>query len=268
MKESNTLIVKSNALIEAFTDMTTLQYKFTLYVISKLNRNSETFNRVDVPVKKYSELLGVAPSNIYENMKEFERELGKKIVSLALSNGNRLTIPWFEYLYYKHNEGILSVSFNQKLCPFLLNLNKAFTMYLIANVKNMKSIYSIRFYEIMKKEQFKGKIILRIDNLRDIFQLKRNEYKLFGDFNRRVLKRSEQEINEKTDIFISGRKDIKENRKVVAIEYIIDKTPDYMGTDIKRFELEDKRSGTGKGTAFEQRTYSDEFYEALYETGT
>jgi plasmid replication initiation protein len=271
------IIIKDNSFIEGLTDMSTIQYKFTLYLISLLNKEDKQFRKLLIPIAKYAEFINANHSNMYRQMKSFEKQLLSKSISIYSSNGSRIHLNWFTKIAYLPKDspdnlldnGVLEVNFSPDLCPYLLQLDKAFTKYLFKNIKDMKSFFSMRLYELLKKEQFKSsKIYLELEKLREILQISINEYKLFGDFNRRVLKKSEQEINEHTDIFIRERKNIKSSKKVIAIQYTIEANPKFnhkhknSNPDVN---LKSNEKSINKKTGIEQRTYSDEFYDSLYE---
>jgi len=99
-----------------------------------------------------------------------------------------------------------------------LELKNNFTQYELLYTLAMKSQYSIRLYEILKSYEFKKTIIYEVDNLKQM--LLAENYKLFGDFKRRVIDIAITEINNLSDISIEYEL-IKEGHKYVKIKFVI-----------------------------------------------
>ena len=99
MKNNNELIIKSNTLIEGLTDMKTIQYKFTLYLISLINKDDKEFKKVSIPTVKYAELLdidaqkvGSWSSRIHEVLSKVEnKDANKKNRMLSTGNSGPLS---------------------------------------------------------------------------------------------------------------------------------------------------------------------------------
>ena len=65
MENKSSLIVKQNNLIEGFMDMTRNEYKLTLYLISKINKNDKDFRKQKISVNEYANLLGIGKDKKY-----------------------------------------------------------------------------------------------------------------------------------------------------------------------------------------------------------
>lgn len=114
-----------------------------------------------------------------------------------------VTSSWLASAEYKNGEGIMLLTFSPKLKPYLLQLKKAFTSYRLNNILSLKSAYSIRLYELLKKWQYLNKWECSIENLKEKFGIEQDKYKLYGHFKARVVEPAVKELNEKTDIQIS-----------------------------------------------------------------
>ena len=65
---------------------------------------------------------------------------------------NFLKIQWVSACAYKKGLGLV-IKLNPMLKPFLLGLQKRYTQYQLENILAMKSVYAIRIYELLQKEQ-------------------------------------------------------------------------------------------------------------------
>lgn len=84
----------------------------------------------------------------------------------------------------------------------LIRTKEGFTQYQYKKVMSLKSIYSQRIYEAVSRWKDTGKWYIRINELRKILSLEK-KYSRFAAFEQRILKRAEEEINEKTDLHVS-----------------------------------------------------------------
>lgn len=222
MKERNELIVKENHLIEGFVEMTKNEYKFILYLISKIKKDDENFRKQKVSVKEFSDVLDYKGEGLYQYMKEFEDSLIKKHIRIENSEGDRVKINWLSYIRYFNDAGTLEVAFNSDLVPYLLNLDTRFTKYLLKNIIGLNSIYSIRIYELLKQYEKIKKRVIKLEDLKKMLGIADDQYKLYGHFKQRILLKAKEELaeNEDTDIYFDFE-ELKRGRKVTAIKFII-----------------------------------------------
>jgi Initiator Replication protein len=101
----------------------------------------------------------------------------------------------------------------------LLQLKKEFTTYRLKNVMELKSGYSIRIYEILKRWQFINDVEIPLDDLRKMVGAT-DKYLEYHNFKKRVLAPAQKEISAKTDLAFAY-KEVKSGRKVVAIRFFI-----------------------------------------------
>ncbi|MDN6948962.1 RepB family plasmid replication initiator protein, partial [Enterococcus faecium] len=125
--------------------------------------------------------------------------------------------------------------------PYLIELKENFTQYLLSDIAQLNSKYSIILYKwlSMNFNQFEyyqhtnnrreiqldeyQNPIITIEELRRLTNTE-NEYKHFPMFEKRILKVAEKEINQYTTLNISYEK-IKVGRSINAIQFHITKKP-------------------------------------------
>lgn len=211
----NSLVVKSNDLVEARYKLNLNEQKIILYAVSKLDREQDNFNLLSLEVKEFTELLGTGTDR-YGEIREVVRELRKKEVIIDAPGGEIIT-GWLSSIQNK--DGVIELEFSQKLIPYLLQLKECFTRYQLKNILYLKNKYSIRIYELMKQYQTIGHRQFTIEELKDLLMIG-DKYSEFKDFNKYVIKATMEEINTHTDINIDIKL-LKRGRKVVAVKYII-----------------------------------------------
>jgi hypothetical protein len=217
-QQSNNSVTKSNVLIEASYKLTVTEQKIILYLVSQINKDDDDFKMYSLPIQHFYELLGYRGSPKYSEMREITKNLMRKI--LEIKEGNKLKqMSWISYVEYDEHSGRVSLSFDPRLKPYLLQLKKEFTTYRLKNVMELKSSYSIRIYEILKRWQFMNEIEIPLDELRKMVGAT-DKYLEYHNFKKRVLAPAKKEIAEKTDLSFEY-KEVKSGRKVVAIRFFI-----------------------------------------------
>lgn len=97
--------------------------------------------------------------------------------------------------------GYVEIEVSEKLKPYIIEaINGDFFSFKLPNTRVLKSNYSIKIYMILKSWKRFKKFDVSYEELRSILNIEPHEYRLFGDFKRRILDRAQSEIDEKTDI--------------------------------------------------------------------
>lgn len=220
--DRNYIITQSNKLIEArhTKPLTAREQKIILTMVSMIQPTDEDFKDYDISVKEFSEMLGLEGSTKYTEIKDITKDLMTKSIEIPREDGGWLFANWISSAEYQKGEGIISLSFSPKLMPYLLQLKTAFTSYRLSNILSLRSTYSIRLYELMKKWQHLGRWEISIDDLKLKLGVSEGKYKQYGHFKSKALNLAMKEINEKTDLHITF-KELKKGRKIERIEFSI-----------------------------------------------
>lgn len=225
--ERNYVVTQSNNLIEARHNnpLTAREQKIVLTMVSMIQPTDEDFKDYRISIKGFSEMLGLEGSAKYTEIKEITKDLMSKSIEIPQANGGWLLANWVSSAEYIKGEGIIALSFSPKLLPYLLQLKNAFTSYRLSNILSLKSTYSIRLYELMKKWQNLGKWENSVDVIREKLGAVTKSYSLYGNFKNKILLPAIEELNECTDLFINF-KEIKKGRRVDRIEFTIRHAPE------------------------------------------
>lgn len=218
-------ITKANALIEANYRLSLTEQRIILLMASMVEPEDEDFKRYQIYVKDYMRIVGVERPTLYRDMVKMIDDLMRAIVAIRLSDEEILHTHWIQNQVIKIGGGCVDVTFDPELKPFLLHLKERFTTYRLENIIRLKSVYSIRIYELLKQYQGLGSRRITIEDLRKMLGIEPKEYPLYGNFKAKVLSVAYQEINEKTDIRFSF-KEIKQGRKVYELEFTIENKPE------------------------------------------
>lgn len=252
MKE-NAVVRQHNELIESRLEspgkMTLMEHKILKSIISEIKPDDKDFREYQIRVSDYKALAGVDRVTIYNEVKEAIDRLFDRRIKYEGVNAKGSKRYWTTTLIISpdYDDGVLRVSIDPKLKPYLINLDRNYTKYELKYVMQMKSTYSIRLYELLKAEAWKDskKWTVPLDRYKQLLEIE-NEYERIFDLEKRVLKPSRDEINRLTDLTVDYIK-IKKNKTIVAIEYSIALKSKTNPEDCDALDDIAKRSGLNEG---------------------
>lgn len=214
----NSLIVKSNQLIQARYELSLNEQKIILYAASKIDRELNNFNYIELDINDFTDLLETKGKR-YDEIRETVRELRTKEIIINTDEKEFIT-GWLSSITFYKNTGKIKLRFDDDLIPFLLQLKERFTRYQLKNILNLKSKYSIRLYELMKQYEFRKQKEFKLEELKKILFIE-DKYDRVYDLEKYILKVAKQEINKHTDINIDYEK-IKTGRRITSILFTIE----------------------------------------------
>jgi plasmid replication initiation protein len=231
------LVVQHNRIVEARYRLSVGEQRIIKLLISMIKKDDVDFKAYQISIKQLSELLGVADNDFYRQVKATTQRLISNVLIFKTIDGNEeLQVAWLSSAKYIENKGIVEIEFSPELKPFLLQLKNNITYYKLGNVIHLKNTYSIRIYELLKQYENIGKRRFDIPTLRNTLGIKENEYTRFNDFRRWVLKVSQQELADKTDIVFTWEEE-KKAQKCIAITFIISRQNSFQYIEEKGRQL-------------------------------
>ena len=218
---ANDLVVKSNELIEASYRLGLVEAKIILKLASLIKRDDKTFIDYHVSARALMKEINLGERH-YEELQKATLGLVEKTATLKESDGDLQISFLASAKHYKkgHKKGMIRFRFDPALKPYLLQLKEKFTAFRLENTLNLRSIYAIRLYELLKQYETIGKRQITIEKFREILELKKSEYKLYGHFKTRIILPAQRELKKKTDISFEFE-EIKEGRSVAEILFHI-----------------------------------------------
>lgn len=227
------LIKKANNLIESRYKFDIWETRFFLSVLGQIRRDDQEFEVYRIWYKDVIKTFNLKSGDSYRLLREAAQSLmGKSFFVSYETQGVKREKQYHilrEIDYMKEgeeeksrkkieNHEYIDVTVEQKMRPFLLQLQKNFTAYDLRNIVRL-GVYPIRVYELLKQYESIGKRQLQVEDMKRMFEVG-DRYKLFGDFFRWVVKPSVKEINKYTDITITDVEKVKAGRRVVALNFI------------------------------------------------
>jgi len=213
------IVTKSNRLITCNYDLSVLEQKIILTLASMVQPQDTEFKEYEFKIKDFINLLGLQGQSKYTELPKITRELKKKVFDIN-EGTDTIQVSWLGGVRYKHKEGILILQLEKNLKPYMLELNTLYTSYKLQNILNLKSKYSIRLYEILKSNLFKGQITIKLEELKNMTGAREKAYSIYNNVKSKVLLQAQKELSSKTDISFEFE-ELKTGRKVTALKFYI-----------------------------------------------
>jgi len=230
------LVTQRNELIEARypSPLTLNEKKIVLMMVSLIQPTDEDFMTYTISVKDYARLLGLdEKTEPYGYLRKLMKSLMQRVLEIPRGH-DWLLVHWVSHCELVRQRGELSFTFHPKLKPYLLQVKNSYTQYQLSNVLSLTSVYSIAIYELIKKWERVGKVTFELEQFRAVIGATKPTYKKYYEFQSKILKPCQQEINQKTDISYSFEP-VKSGRAVTHLAFTIHKAPKQIGDTNKEF---------------------------------
>ncbi len=225
-EKKSLLVVQHNNLIESRYSLTTLEQRFILSLIAKIDKNDEEFCSYEITLSDLSELMGIKITNMYLEISKLADRLMSRVITVKAPHGWK-KLQWLSYCEFNSRTAVVTCSFHPKLKPYLLHLKREFTKSNLMILTQFQSIYSIRIYQLLKQYRKIGHREFRLDELKEMLGLKKTQYSAFKDFRRWVLNQAKKEFEKKDE---SGKfkcdltfslETFREGRRIARLKFII-----------------------------------------------
>jgi plasmid replication initiation protein len=228
MSKETRLVVKDNALIDASFNLTLVEQRLMLLAIVEAREIQDLTPDTPIEIKasSYREQYNTDSSEAYKQLSEATKQLFNRQFSYIdkYKGDDAITVSrWLNEATYINNKGTVVIYLNRNVISMISRLEANFTKYLLEQVSDFKSQYSIRLYELLIKYKDVGNSKkYTIEEIRSLLGIGVNEYKVLADFKKRVLDLAVKEINDKTDTTIKYEQ-FKEGRNISHILFKIGK---------------------------------------------
>lgn len=204
------VVVQHNALVNARFDMSTVEMRLFMAMLSRIGRDDSEFREMSIPLTEVVALSGRRPSSKdYQQVAGMCDQLVSRILHIERPSRSRRDrrgtagpdfdkIPLMAYAKYRGEEGALRVRFNDEVMPYLLQLHQNFTKAQVVQLLKLKSPHSYRIYWLLKEYAAFGARTIGVEELKSLLTLQ-GQYKQFPLFRLRVLDRAQQELS-RTDL--------------------------------------------------------------------
>jgi plasmid replication initiation protein len=222
------IVVQDNDLINTPYVLSLNEKRLMMLIIAKINPNrmpkkNEVFTAT-VTLQEWRSHFGTTSKSLYSQLyKACEALVDRPALRIPTGGDKPALAPWVSYAKPDKEEQSIEVKLVYELLLFLQGFTELFTQYDIANVKDMRSVYSVRLYELLIQYKKIGKRAFKLDDFRAVID-PNNTYHRWPDLRRYIIDRAIADINAETDLHVDWQQS-NHGRKVTHIEFVIRQKP-------------------------------------------
>jgi len=213
------IVTQANELVESRYNMTMGEQRLIFTMIARIQPEDEDFKPYRISLSELAEFLGINKNHIYADCKKITRKLLEKVVEIQES-GRLLQTHWVSSADYIDGTGMVNLTFDPMLKPYLLQLKGNFTSSKLEMLLSFKSQYTMRMYTLLKQYERLKERELDLQLLRSTLGIGKDQYKRYNDFKKDILESTQKELKAKSDLTFEFD-EIKYGRRVGAIRFRI-----------------------------------------------
>lgn len=224
MSLSKNKVTQDNALITASYAMGLDEKRLLVAAISKLDPESKAWLQgraeVEIIVTEWADLYGIRGKDVYKRLNEASKRLYDRSVRIYGDSRKGKEMRWLGAREYDERSGRVVLTFPGPILHYLTGMIDQFTSYDLLGVSGLKSIHSVRMYELASQFKSTGWRQMSLEEIKEALNLG-DSYPRWVDLKKRVIDRACDEITAKSDMDLSYEM-IKRGRNVIAIRLRIE----------------------------------------------
>jgi plasmid replication initiation protein len=197
-----------------------VEMDIVLKLITEIKKEHEDLYPYRFKVKDIEQRIGKKLNRA--TLKKAGRQLMSKPLEIPRSNNGFLYINWVSNFEYIASSGVIEVSFDSKLKPYLMQLKSHFVIADLEQLLKLTSEYSKRLYMLFKQREYQtADYEIEVEELQAMLQVPKSAYR-YAEFKKSIITPALKQINERTELKIN-LEEIKEGRKVKTLKFSIKK---------------------------------------------
>lgn len=222
-KPASLLVTQANELVEARYNLTIGEQRLILTMIAHIQPDDQDFKPYDISLQELAEFLGIDKNHVYADCKKLTKTLLGRVVEIK-EEGRLIQTHWVSSADYVDGTGVVSLSFDPLLKPYLLQLKSNFTSCKLAMLLSFRSQYTMRMYQLLRRYAYVKHQDISLIDLRNTLGLTADQHQLYGNLKKNILLPVQRELNQKSDLSFEFE-EIKRGRRVESLRLtIINKT--------------------------------------------
>lgn len=177
-------------------------------------------------------LGGADCGDSYKALKEACKTIVRRSVNLLPDNARgfkfRNVISVADYIPDK-NAGEINIQFNPLIAPHIIKMFEedcfGYTKIMLRYALPIRSLYSVRLYELLLRNKYKGEFVASLIELRNILGTPKKAYIKWAEFDRNILKVAQKNMKRYTNLSFKyeGK---RASRKIDFVAFkVVDNTP-------------------------------------------
>lgn len=220
---------QSNDFIESHhvQEYTIQELKIIEFIISQTTKkdielvNNRQNKLIKITVMNFCKMINASPSQIYRDTNKIADNLLSKKMDFKYKD--KKGQPAFQKKNFfsgvTYENGEITFEINNFVLPYFIEVKERYTEINLKYLIAIDSSYGIKLYKLLKQYSRIGKREFLIDDLKRLFGISSDQYKLYANF-KKALTTAIRHINQSTDINVEFS-EIKEKRTVKTLVFLI-----------------------------------------------
>ena len=215
---SNSVIRKDNRIITACYKLTLNEQRLVLTAIAKIPFDEKIPDEVEITAQEFLALFpDIGEKNVHNEIQDAVDRLYERSIRIE-DPIKKKKFRWISSTtLYKKGEGRVGFAFGKEIIPYLQQLKTQFTKYRLGDIASLKSIYSIRLFEMLMQFQSTGIALVELETFKERLGIA-EKYSVFKDLRRWVIEPAVKELNQKSHLTITF-KSIREGRAIKKLQF-------------------------------------------------
>lgn len=196
------IVMKRNVLNEMRkSEMTLQELRFFTIYLSKIDKNDPETQEQSFSLTEFKNIMEMENININQ-LKETTRRLLQRVITINDDQQGYEQFQLFKRCKCEKTEDgwILKFCASEDAYPLMFDFKQNYFKYELWNALCLKSRNQLRMYELLKQYEKLGKRRIKLEELRDLIGIKKEEYEIFNVFKIKVLDACKKALEENTDI--------------------------------------------------------------------
>ena len=197
MSDTNLVVRYKNAINRAAHFLDVIEQRIILSAIAQVPVGEVTDEELYCVSASDLVELGSNQTKVYGQMKEAVKTLFDRYLTLTFEDGkSRRTryFRWVQTVDYADNEARIYLRFSKDLLPFITDIQREFTRFNHIDLAGIRSSYAVRLYAMLMQFRDTGKLMIKVDDLRERFELS-DKYNTYNNLKARVIEPAVKQIN-------------------------------------------------------------------------
>jgi plasmid replication initiation protein len=199
-----------------------------LFVFSLLNLKEQQGFKINIENELEAVRIEFPSSELKETNRERIKEALDKITSRKIyfeksTEYFGYVVPFISAKYESKDRAYstIIIKLNPDCKKLFYELANGYTTTDLKAILNLKSMYSIRMYELMSMYISQRKWTTELDDLKNLLNLELTKYKSFSQFENKVLLYSQKELWEHCNLYFEWEIAAKKGKKITALTFHI-----------------------------------------------
>ena len=219
----NYLIAQDNQLVESCYSMTVNEKRILWLGMRKANSpnlpNRDEPATFTITAKEFAEQFPDSGEHPWQTLKRAAKLLRGRYVKFPPRANKELDVNWFDSIEYSNGDGAITVRFSWSVHIRLAGLDQQFTRFPLLEVRQLRSIYAMRLFEMIYQFKKTGYRRVSIEDYRFMMDCV-DKYNSVSELKRNTLHPAIKDIKQNSNLNVKV-KELKEGRKITHFEFII-----------------------------------------------